>query len=455
MEKLIANISFGRGVRTEALQGREYLVAPVSMIVEGVLAGSQGPVLYESAEIVKSVPAWNHKPITVGHPETNGTKVSGCTQTALETVGLGIILNARWKPQTKKLVAEAWFDKSRFAVVPGGDRIEAALLSNTKLEVSTGLFVDRVPVQNGQHNGKSYDAKAVNYAPDHLAILLDEPGACSIADGAGLLVNKSTDAKSQADCHPLVINAMSLDKKVDRVRTAIYAAYETQSTETTPGIYAYIEDIFSSYVIFSQSKKGEFTTYKQNYEVVNEEVTLIGNPMKVTRKVTYTPVVNQATNMKREDLLATLGESHKEFVANLSDEQVAALAALKATPAPAPEAPKAPAPVVANSLAELAANASPVAQAQLNDAIYAAGKMRTDFVEKITTNKKCQFTADELQAWPLSALEKLASLATNAQDEVAPAPVVAPTPFYFGSPAPLTANSGKVTETGFGAPSTL
>lgn len=397
MEKLIANISFGRGVRTEALQGREYLVAPVSMIVEGVLAGSQGPVLYESAEIVKSVPAWNHKPITVGHPETNGTKVSGCTQTALETVGLGIILNARWKPQTKKLVAEAWFDKSRFAVVPGGDRIEAALLSNTKLEVSTGLFVDRVPVQNGQHNGKSYDAKAVNYAPDHLAILLDEPGACSIADGAGLLVNQGKMEDGKYTCN----------------------------------------------------------TCKQNYEVVSGKAKLIGNQEKPASDAVQPPVVNQATNMKREDLLATLGESHKEFVANLSDEQVAALAALKATPAPAPEAPKAPAPVVANSLAELAANASPVAQAQLNDAIYAAGKMRTDFVEKITTNKKCQFTADELQAWPLSALEKLASLATNAQDEVAPAPVVAPTPFYFGSPAPLTANSGKVTETGFGAPSTL
>lgn len=398
MEKLIANISFGRGVRTATLQGREYLVAPVSMIVEGVLAGSQGPVLYESSEIVKSVPAWNHKPITIGHPETNGTKVSGCTTDALESVGLGIILNARWKAQTKKLVAEAWFDKSRLAVVPGGDRVEAALISNTKLEVSTGLFVDRVPVQNGQYNGKSYDAKAINYAPDHLAILLDEPGACSIADGAGLLVNEG------------------------KMKDGTYVCNKC----------------------------------KQNYEVVSGEAKLIGNQEKPAPVAVKPPVVNQATKMTKDELTAVLGESHKEFVANLSDEQVAAIAALKATPAPEAPKPAAPAPVVANSLAELAANASPVAQAQLNDAIYAASKMRTEFVEKITTNKKCQFTADELQVWPLAALEKLASLATNAQEEVASAPAVAaPTPFYFGSPAPLTANSGKVTETGFGAPSTL
>lgn len=400
MEKLIANISFAKGVRTATLQGREYYVAPVSMIVEGVLSGSQGPVLYESSEIQKSVPAWNHKPITIGHPETNGTKVSGCTKEALESVGLGIILNARWKAQTKKLTAEAWFDKSRLSVVPGGDRIEAALISNTKLEVSTGLFVDRVPVTNGDYNGKAYDAKATNYAPDHLAILLDEPGACSIADGAGLLVNEGKMADGKYTCNKC----------------------------------------------------------KQNYEVVSGQVKLIRNQDETAVPAAKPPVVNQATKMTKDELSAVLGESHKEFVANLSDEQVAAIAALKAVPAPAPEAPKTvtPAPVVANSLAELAVNASPVVQAQLNDAIYATSKLRNEFVEKITTNKKCQFTADELQAWPLAALEKLASLATNAQEEVAPvAPVAAPTPFYLGSPAPLTANSGKVTESGFGAPSTL
>jgi ribosomal protein L11 len=195
---------------------------------------------------------------------------------------------------------------------------------------------------------------------------------------------------------------------------------------------------------------------KQNYEVVSGEAKLIGNQEKPAPVAAKPPVVNQATKMTKDELTAVLGESHKEFVANLSDEQVAAIAALKATPAPEAPKPAAPAPVVANSLAELAVNASPVVQAQLNDAIYATGKLRNEFVEKITTNKKCQFTADELQAWPLAALEKLASLATNAQEEVAPvAPVAAPTPFYLGSPAPLTANSGKVTETGFGAPSTL
>ena len=45
------------------------------------------------------------------------------------------------------------------------------------------------PRATGDWNGKAYVGIARNYRPDHLAILPDMKGACSIADGAGLCRN--------------------------------------------------------------------------------------------------------------------------------------------------------------------------------------------------------------------------------------------------------------------------
>jgi hypothetical protein len=58
------------------------------------------------------------------------------------------------------------------------------------VEISTGLFTDNIP-ESGVWNGEAYTAVARNYRPDHLAILPDQKGSCSIADGAGLLRNKA------------------------------------------------------------------------------------------------------------------------------------------------------------------------------------------------------------------------------------------------------------------------
>lgn len=452
MEKLVANLS-GK-VTEKTLQGRKYLVAPVSMLVEGVLAGSAGAIYYDGIEISKSVAAWNARPITVGHPELpSGEKISGCTPESLDQLAVGMILNTRYVKSKKKLQAEAWFDKDLLDKVPGGELIANALATDTKVEVSTGLFVDAVPVTNGEHNGKSYVAQAKNFRPDHLAILLHEEGACSIADGAGLLVNKKADNK--AGCHPFIVaNAKSLTQTVAKVREAVFEKYHRPSTEMTPGVYPYIEDITTKDVIFSVYDSEGMKFHKQNYAISEDKVTLLGELMEVTRKVTYQPLVaNKAKQMTRDELTAAIGAEHKDFIANMSDEQVAAFAKLKSVaPAPvAPEQAKQPevAPV-ANSLNEVVATLPVALQAQMKDLLAANAKIRKGHIDVILANKASQFSAEELDGFSLPVLEKLAGLANVPVANAAPAPAA---PIYAGSPAPVT--NAKVTETGFGLPSTL
>jgi hypothetical protein len=461
MEKLIANLS--SKVQKKVLQGRSYLVAPVAMLLPGVFAGSEGPIYYDETELVKSVAAWNHKPITMGHPELpNGVKVSGCTPETLESYQCGMVLNARFNKKTKKLVAEAWFEESRLAALEQGHIIANALANEIKMEVSTGLFVDKL-FSEGEHNGTKFTRRAVNFQPDHLAIILNGVGACSLADGAGLLVNKAH--KDKADCRPALLvgneeyeaeegeeegeeDETSLMTTVDAVRMAVYAKYEKMGTEGSPGIYPYIEDIYEESVVFCLGDK----VYRQNYAEKDGSVTLLGELIPVTRKVTYEPLVaNEKATMDRTTLATALGDSHKEFVTNLSDEQVAALLKLQA---PAPVAPEAPAPApVANTLTEVVDAAPEHLQSQLKDALIANQRLRDSYVAVIVANKANAFSAAELGEMSTGSLEKLASLATVAPAPASPAPVVnKKDPLFAGSPV---TNSAPVEETAFSAPSTL
>ena len=58
------------------------------------------------------------------------------------------------------------------------------------MELSTGLFTDNDETAGVSPKGRNYEAVARNHRPDHMAVLPDQVGACSINDGCGVLVNE-------------------------------------------------------------------------------------------------------------------------------------------------------------------------------------------------------------------------------------------------------------------------
>jgi hypothetical protein len=177
-------VNFSSPVRHDTMEGRDYLVAPMVMLTEGVHKGSNGPLYYPQDELSKTPESWNHKPVVVYHPTMNGMGVSACDPDIITSRKVGVIMNTRYDSKTGKLRAEAWLEKDRVNLVD--DRITKSLENNEIMELSTGLFTDN-EVVSGEHNGKSYTSVARNYRPDHLALLPDKKGACSIEDGAGFL----------------------------------------------------------------------------------------------------------------------------------------------------------------------------------------------------------------------------------------------------------------------------
>lgn len=187
MEYLVVNLA-GK-LRREQRDGREYLVSPATLIVPGVLNGSKGPLLYPLDEIRNTADAWNGMPIVVGHPTKDGSPVSARSPEVLDQFGIGDVFRVT---VNDKLTAETWFDVLKTESVDS--RIIPALKAGKPLELSTGLFTENeaAPAGSVTDNGTAYNATARNYKPDHLAILPDSVGACSVADGCGVLVNSAS-----------------------------------------------------------------------------------------------------------------------------------------------------------------------------------------------------------------------------------------------------------------------
>jgi len=313
LQRIVRN--FTAAVRNDTMEGRDYLVVPMIMIVEGVLNGSSGPLYYPKDELAKTPGVWNHKPVVVNHPD--GT---ACSPEEITNRKIGVIMNTTY--DDGKLKAEAWLEEERMETV--NNRVLEAVLNGEMLELSTGLQTEN-EIVNGDFNGTEYIAIARNYKPDHLAVLPYDRGACSIDDGAGFLrLNKEDNSftvsltalaneekKKQGIFNHykdtylvqhlsyVLKNELSFDDK----RQMLYSITRDRLDKD---VDFWIEDIFDEYYVYEVS--GVF--HKQLYTEVKGQLELTGLPVVVTKKIDYV-----VTNKK--EIERTIQMDKKELVASL------------------------------------------------------------------------------------------------------------------------------------------
>ncbi|QDS91879.1 hypothetical protein FF011L_06150 [Roseimaritima multifibrata] len=203
METITHNVH-NQYVRQATEGGKDYLVAPVAMLVPGVHKGSGGALLYTKEELAKRPGQWNGVPVTVGHPAIGGVPVAVAEVGTSQTVGM--IRNAHW--DHRKLRAEAWLEVERLRQL--APSVLTALEQGKPMEVSTGLFTDNVPAPSANYGGQGnagFTKVATNFRPDHLALLVTGKGACAVVDGCGLLqMNK--ESEMDYDESPLLMPTM-------------------------------------------------------------------------------------------------------------------------------------------------------------------------------------------------------------------------------------------------------
>ncbi len=323
-------------IEKKVWNGRDYLVVPVVMMVEGVHNGSRGAIFHSSQELSKSAPNWNGMPVTISHPEVNGDYVSANSEQILQDWGVGHISNARM--EDNKLKAEAWIDIQKTTAI--SPETVTAINEGKILEVSLGLYSEEDGIA-GIWNNEEYISSAFNYIPDHLALLPGEVGACSVMDGCGIRVNKSNEKEGGKNVDELevlkgfkkdesifpIVYATGLKETVEKVRESLYSK-DSISKEH------YLEEVYSDSVIYRLASyevvdeqqgmrkfKGE-QLYKQNYTIdTNGIVTFVGNPEKVVKKIDYISV-NKSKEEKgmcktcKEKAAALIANSHTHFDEN-------------------------------------------------------------------------------------------------------------------------------------------
>jgi len=269
-------------------QEKAYLVIPVVMMVEGVHNGSQGPLLHEIAEIGKFPASWNGIPVVIYHPEIDGEPVSANSPDIIDTRTVGRVYNT--EVDDKKLKAEIWLDEDKLNSV-SAETLEQ-INSSKKMEVSLGMFTEN-DMKPGKYGDEEYDGTAHSYRPDHLAILPDEIGACSIEDGCGIGANKESKPVIKGYSFSLIGNNKQESFK-ERLDAAYNALRELDSNESH-----YLEELYDTELIFSKYTKEGVKMYKQGYKFESGKIELTGDPVEVHKQVEF--VVNNSINLKKED----------------------------------------------------------------------------------------------------------------------------------------------------------
>lgn len=436
IEKIVVNR--GKSVRYASMAGRDYMVVPMTMLVEGVHNGSQGPLYYPAEELEKLPAVWNHKPLVVYHPEQNGNSISACDPDVITSQGVGVVMNTKWVPGTSKqpgkLKAEAWFEVDRLKAVD--ERVLNAIQKNQEVEISTGLFTENEAVP-GEWQGKAYSAIARNYKPDHLAILPDVKGACSCDAGCGLLKNEdmknTKNADGECDCGakegetcncknnkkkmPMTANA----KSYGNISNDLYAIIRNKY-----GDNAWVQDVYSDFVIYENAGK----LFKQSYNLVDNKTELADSPaVEVVRVTEYQTVsgeyVGNASSRSKEKsmtkkelvdgLIANHGwkEEERETLMGFTEDRLGGLVPQpKQEPAPKSEPTANQDPV---TIEAYVANAPEGIREMLVDGINSHRQAKAALVAEITANKANVFTAERLGAMGIDQLRGIAALAKAQQ----------------------------------------
>lgn len=289
LQRMVAN--FTGMTRHDTMEGRDYIVAPMIMMVEGVHKGNYGPVYYPKDELAKTSAMWNYRPVIVYHPMKNGEGCSALDPVILSNRRVGVIMNTELAETENGpgLKAEAWLEQDRMNAVD--ERIAVAVEKGQMMELSTGLWVDNDETP-GEWNDEKYSGTVSNYRPDHLALLPDLKGACSIEDGAGFLRLNARPEEIK-----MVSNAMSHGNIRSLLNSWLQERNKNKESYDT-----YVEDVYDDFFVFTEDSK----LFKGNYSVVDNVLNVTNAFEEVVRVTEYRTtdgkfVGNENNNSNRKD----------------------------------------------------------------------------------------------------------------------------------------------------------
>lgn len=361
-QRLLVTAEQAGNARTTTLQGREVTVLPVVMVRDQVLNNNLGRTYVPPEELETSMDAWNGIDAVLRHPEKHGEPISARSPDVLNESGVGRLFNARMDGD--KLKADAYLDHERMAAFVDGGAVLNALEEGNAVEVSTGFGVGIIEKREGVINGEPFDLILRDIQPDHLAILTEGIGACSVDDGCGLAVENEDGESDEGE-------DMTEEEMADNVARKVWAylkrvvtnqdemslddireAVDDEAERVFGGSdrWVWIAELFEDRAIISVDRQGQPGRFFEVEYTLDEETMEVefGEQSEVERITEFVPVDNgrslevrheylaanptpEEGDMSRDELLNALCECEKvvfqrETLEAMSDEELAHVA---------------------------------------------------------------------------------------------------------------------------------
>ncbi|HCM9180844.1 TPA: DUF2213 domain-containing protein [Enterobacter kobei] len=319
-------------ISTTTINGQEhYVIRGAVPIVDDIVMNGG---LYPAEEINNSYQTMERKLMPIGHPMVNGKYVSANDPQAVNDYYAGA-----WAQNVSKAgdktVNDVYVNKAVAETKPDGKRLIARLdemiagTNSDPIHLSTGLLLNKEQ-KSGESKGKKYSWIAHNMQFDHIAILLDEPGAGTPEEGVGMFVN-ADGQEGEVETASLIDAANNLkdgllnkvkfffthnsDASFDEIYQMLRDAIRAPSGSD---VYRYVVTVWPDKFIYEEGSK----LFQQKYLIDDSEVTLVGEPVEVVRKPTeYEVKTNGDTNPMKEKMIAALNAAGVK-TEGLTDDQV-------------------------------------------------------------------------------------------------------------------------------------
>jgi hypothetical protein len=341
---LKANVDTSVKTRREMFEDVEHLVVPVIAAKQMVMNG----LFYPAEEFRDWVETWNGVPVPVSHPEINGVAVSARSPRIQELTSVGSFFNVEFT-EDNKLKGEIWLNIQK-AKKLNYEYLVDKFENGEIIEVSTGLF-SNLEMVSGEYDGVKYNGVVRHIRPDHLALLPNEVGACSIEDGCGTMRNNCKECNGK--CNETKTTREKINKALrlvgerlglignkesfDEIRKKVNIALEDKT-----GSFVFVLDIYDDMVVYVMENEGKDAFYKVSYVMADGKVMLGDDTQEVVRKTTYSPVISDNkqknnggnNNMDKskliQDVIAnsanSFTESDKETLDGLSEDVLSKMA---------------------------------------------------------------------------------------------------------------------------------
>lgn len=208
-------------------RGDEIIIVPSYTMPDDIVMNG---VLYPKEEIEASYRGLEGTPAPIGHPhDADGNYVSASSEIGVHGFMHGVF-NGRVERHDGRIYVEKRVNVNVAARTEQGKRLVRILrdlmdgMTEDPIHTSTGVFIkpQKLPQLRVSDSGKEYQTIARGLIWDHDAILLDEDGAATPADGVGMLVNQGEST------HVMRVNCDSSSMHVANTGPTRYNSLDNQ-----------------------------------------------------------------------------------------------------------------------------------------------------------------------------------------------------------------------------------